>query len=79
MDPNECTDCSSNLDSPIVFLSSSNGQCTPDTSDATYPNLQLVQIVNKNTILGTSYLKNVTIGTDTYAVSGTTIGNLFFF
>jgi hypothetical protein len=37
-----------------------------------------MQIVNKNTILGISYLKNATVGSSTFTISGSTIGSLFF-
>jgi len=77
MSQTSCSSCSSS--SGFTYLSNSNGQCVPDITDATHPNLQLLQIVDKNTVLGTSFLKNLTVGPNTYSISGSQIGSLAFF
>lgn len=41
--PNSCTTCASSLANGLIYLTfGSSGTCTPDISDANYPNIKLL-------------------------------------
>jgi hypothetical protein len=78
-DPYSCTSCSSSLTNGLTYETfSGTGSCIPDISDPNYPNLQLLQIVDSNTNIGTSYLKSVTFNGITNSTNNTNIGSILY-
>lgn len=64
---NACSTCSSTLTELNYVASAVTGPCTLVANN----NAQLLQTVNSATILGTSYLKNITYNTNTQITTGT--------
>ena len=63
-----CTSCQSSF---ITYLSTIgvNFQCTPDPNGSQNKNIELLQYINSDTILGDSYLKSYTVDGSTQTSS----------
>jgi len=72
-DPGQCSTCSSTFSSSFAYNTlTPPGSCSfPATHNA-----QLLMTVNKNTILGTTNLKNITYNSATQSTSGSALSTL---
>ena len=54
------------------------GLCTPLTSDANYPNIKLLAIIDKETTIGGDYLQSVIYNGGSFSTQGTKLSTTLF-
>jgi hypothetical protein len=59
-DRNKCTSCTSGFTPALTYVSINvEGLCTPLITNSNYPNIKVLTVIDKETVLGTGYLQSV--------------------